>query len=78
MLEDYSYANHKKKIIRDSFQKIKAWGISGSYMEFGTFRANQLLVRFMKSRNSLSIDLDKVKVAFRVFMPLILLPALEG
>lgn len=31
----------------------------------------------MKSRNSFSINLDKVKVAFRVFMPLILSPALE-
>lgn len=46
LLEDYSYANHKKKMIKDSFQKIKAWGISGSYMEFGTFRGQSVAYAF--------------------------------
>ena len=55
ILEDYSYANHKKKMIRDSFQKIKAWGISGSYMEFGTFRGQSIAYAFHE-KSKLFID----------------------
>lgn len=42
-LVEFELANHKNKIIFDSFKKIKSWNILGSYMEFGVYKGQSIV-----------------------------------
>ena len=44
--QELVYANHKRRMISDSFKKIKSWGIAGSYLEFGTYRGQSIVYAY--------------------------------
>ena len=42
------YANHKRRMIHEAFRKVLAWDISGSYMEFGTYRGQSVVYAYQE------------------------------
>lgn len=40
---EFQLANHKSKMIYESFKKVKAWKLSGSYMEFGVYKGQSIV-----------------------------------
>ncbi len=44
--EELRYANHKRRMIKEAFKKIAAWNITGSYLEFGTYKGQSIVFAY--------------------------------